>query len=203
MVDRCNNKVVGIVGSYRKGGIIDSIITEVLASAADRGAETEKIYLQDCQIEFCTNCRKCLQNEGLKRGKCILEDDMESILDRIDRSNSLVIGAPVNCGNINALTQQFLERCVCYGYWPWGEPVPTIRNKIKNKKAILVSASAAPAWMGRMLTGVINSLKTLADLLGAKTIGIIWVGLVNKDKMELSEKTIQKAKRLGQKLVAV
>jgi len=203
MVDRPNNKAIGIVGSYRKNGIIDSVVTEVLASAAKTGAKTEKIYLNDYRIEFCTNCRKCLQKPGLKRGQCILEDDMESILDRIDNAGYLVIGAPVNFGNINALTQQFLERCVCYGYWPWGENIPQMRQKIKTKKAILVSASAAPALMGRMLTGVISSLKRLADLLGAKTVGIIWVGLVNRENSELPEKTIQKAKKLGQKLVAV
>jgi len=196
-----NNKVIGIVGSYRKDGVIDSVITEILANAAKKGAETEKIYLKDSQIEFCTNCRKCTQNEGVERGECIIKDDMESILDRIDSSNYLVIGAPVNFGNINALTQKFLERCIGYAYWPWGE-IPKIRNKIKTKKAILVSASAAPAWMGRMFTRTIDSLKTLADLFGAKTIGVIWVGLVNKEQMKLSQKTIQKAKRLTEKLIA-
>jgi multimeric flavodoxin WrbA len=70
-------KLVAIVGSYRKGGIIDTAIDEVLTAAKEEGAETVKIYLIDKHIEFCTNCRTCTQQEGLERGKCIIQDDMD------------------------------------------------------------------------------------------------------------------------------
>jgi len=52
-------KVTAIVGSYRKGGIVDSVIDEILSSAREEGAEVSKIYLIDRHIEFCTNCRRC------------------------------------------------------------------------------------------------------------------------------------------------
>lgn len=194
-------KVVGIVGSYRKNGIIDSVVTEILAEAEHQGAETKKIYLQDQHIEFCTNCRVCLQELGLERGRCVLKDDMENVLNEIESADSLVIGAPVNFGNINALTRQFLERCVVYGYWPWNAATPKPRNPKIRKKAVLVSSSAAPAWMGRFLTGALGALKDLAKMLGAKTIGVIWVGLVNSKEVKLSDKIKQKAKRLGRALV--
>ncbi len=193
-------KVVGIVGSYRQNGYIDSAITEILAEAKHQGAETKKIYLQDQHIEFCTNCRACLQEPGTERGKCILSDDMESVLQDIENADSLVIGAPVNFGNVNALTRSFLERCVCYGYWPWDTPAPKMRNPIPRKKAVLVLSSAAPAWMGRWLTGALSALRDLAHMLGAKPIGVLWIGLVNSKEIELSLKLKKQAQRLGQKL---
>lgn len=193
-------KVVGIVGSYRKNGVIDSVVTEILEGAEQQGAETHKIYLQERHIEFCTNCRVCLQEPGLERGKCVLADDMENILQEIDSANSLVIGASVNFGNINALTRRFLERCVCYGYWPWNAWTPKYRNPDRRKKSVLVSSSAAPALMGRLLTGALGALKDLSKMLGAKPIGVLWVGLVNRKNMELSEKIRRRAKQLGQKL---
>ena len=58
-------KVIGIVGSYRKNGIIDSVVSEILSVSASQGCETQKIYLLDKKIEFCTNCRTCLQVPGL------------------------------------------------------------------------------------------------------------------------------------------
>ena len=61
-------KVVALVGSYRKGGIIDTATDEILASAKNVGAEISKVYLLDKHIEFCTNCRTCTQKEGDKRG---------------------------------------------------------------------------------------------------------------------------------------
>ncbi len=126
--------VVGLVGSYRKGGYIDSTVNEVLSAARDRGAKVEKIFLLDQHIEFCTNCRSCMQEPGPERGKCILEDDMENILEKIAGADSIVIGAPVNFGDVNALTRKFLERCVGYVYWPWGTKVPKMRNKKRTKK---------------------------------------------------------------------
>jgi multimeric flavodoxin WrbA len=193
-------KVIGIVGSYRKNGIIDSLVSEILSAAASQGCETQTIYLLDKKIEFCTNCRTCVQAPGPKRGKCVLEDDMEEILQKIESASCLVIGAPVNFGNVNALTRKFLERCVGYGYWPWGESNPTIRNKTTTKKAILVSASAAPAWMSKTFSGAMGALKKLAQMLGAKPVGVLWVGLVNRKDMQLSDKNIQKARSLGVKL---
>ena len=61
-------KILGIVGSYRRNGTIDTLVTEVLSSARAAGAETEKIYLLDKHIEFCTNCRTCTQKPGPERG---------------------------------------------------------------------------------------------------------------------------------------
>lgn len=193
-------KVLGIVGSYRKNGYIDTAVTEILDAAAHRGAQTQKIYLQDRPIEFCTNCRACMQEPGIRRGKCVLDDELESLLQAIESADSLVLGAPVNCGNINALTRRFLERCVCYGYWPWDAPAPKLRNPVQHKKAVLVSSSAAPAWMGRWMTGALGTLKNLANMLGAKPVGVLWMGWVKPQEVELSDRTRKKARQLGQKL---
>ena len=43
-------KILGIVGSYRKGGVIDTLVSEVLASAQEQGALISKIYLKDSHI---------------------------------------------------------------------------------------------------------------------------------------------------------
>ena len=39
-----STRILGIVGSYRKGGIVDTLLSEALAAAEKQGAETSKIY---------------------------------------------------------------------------------------------------------------------------------------------------------------
>jgi len=195
-------RVIGIVGSYRKQGIVDSAVSEVLRAAEQQGVETKKIYLLDQHIEFCTNCRTCMQEPGEARGKCILEDDLDGLLTEIEQADYLVIGAPVNFANVNALTRRFMERCVGFAWWPWESPAPKIRKRSRNKRAVLVSASGAPAWMARYFTGTLGALKKMATLFGAKPVGVLWVGLVNKEYMELPQKSSLKAHVLGRKLVA-
>lgn len=193
-------KVLAIVGSYRKSGNVDAAVSAVLAASEAAGARTEKIYLLDQHIEFCTNCRTCMQEPGTERGKCVLHDDLENLLQTIEAADAYVIGAPVNFYNLNALTRRFMERCVGFAYWPWGKGAPNIRNPVVYKKCVLVSASGAPAWMARWFTGTYGALKGLARLFGARPIGCLWVGLVNQEGVALSKQQTLKAKALGLRL---
>ncbi len=194
-------KVIGIVGSYRKGSIIDSTVDTILTAAAEKGAETEKIYLIDQHIEFCKNCRKCTQAEASERGVCVQKDDMDNILTKIGEADGIVIGSPVNFGNVTAVTQRFIERLVCYGYWPWGIPGPVLRVKDRRIKAVLVTSSAMPAFMGRFFTSALRSLKGAATTLGATPIGSLYIGKAAlHEKQDLPVKVVRKARRLGHQL---
>jgi hypothetical protein len=197
-----SEKVLGIVGSYRRGGAIDQAVSTVLVAAAVGGAETEKIFLLDSHIEFCTNCRQCTQHPGPDPGRCSLEDDMAGLIEQLESADALVLGAPVNFGNVNALTQRFLERLAGYAFWPWGQPAPKMRKKGQLlKPAVLVTASAMPAPMGRLFTGALRGLKLGAAAVGAKPVATLFVGLAaRRERQELPERILRKARNAGQKL---
>jgi multimeric flavodoxin WrbA len=194
-------KVVAIVGSYRRGGTVDTAVEAVLEGARARGASTHTIYLTDKHIEFCTNCRTCAQAPGLGRGKCVLDDELNGILTEIDASNSIVLASSVNCGNVTAIFRRFLERLMGYVYWPWGQPAPKSRSKVRHLNAVLVASSAMPAPMMLLFTGTANALRMAAAALGAKVVGNLWLGLAAAEPHhELSRRTLQRAKRLGVRL---
>ena len=196
-------KVTAIVGTYRKQGIIDTVIDEILSSARQEGAEVSKIYLIDKHIEFCTNCRSCTQEKGVSRGRCILDDDMISILDEIESSDAIVLGSPMNFGTVTAVMKRFIERLACLACWPWGMMSPKQRIRIKNKKALIVVSSAAPSLLVRLQTGIIGLLKKASVLLGAKTTDVLAVGLAaRKQHQGINERTRKKAQTAGRKLVA-
>lgn len=196
-------KVTAIVGSYRKGGIIDKAIDVILASASEEGAEVTKIYLIDKHIEFCTNCRACMQQERLSRGACVIADDMNTVLNEIERSDAIILASPMNLGTVTAVMKRFMERLVCYVYWPWGVNVPKVRNKQKQKRAIVVASSAAPALIARLSTQIVGQLKNASSLLGARPIGVLFVGLAAREqRQEIGERSRKIARCLGKKLVS-
>jgi multimeric flavodoxin WrbA len=193
--------VIAIVGSYRKNGTVDTVIDEVLAAARQSGAETSKIYLIDRHIAFCTNCRQCTQEQCEGRGACPLADDMGAVLDAIERSDALVLGTSINFYTVTAVMKTFAERLLCYDYWPWGMLRPKMRNKKRDKRAVIVISSAAPAIMTRFLTGAVRLMKDAAAMLGCRTIGVLTIGLAaTAAKMQPRPRILKQARRLGAQL---
>jgi NAD(P)H-dependent FMN reductase len=196
-----SKKIVAIVGSYRKGEIIDTAVEAILQGAREKGAATHTIYLTEQHIEFCRNCRTCVQTPGLERGKCPQQDDMEPILQEIEAADALVLGSPVNCGNLTAIFRRFMERLIGFAYWPWGQASPRSRKKELTRKSVLVASSAMPSLMMLVFTGAATALRRTAKILGAQTIETLWIGLAARESHhKLSPRTLARARRLGWKL---
>src|ERR1035437_10203498 len=171
-----SSRVVAIIGSYRKGGTTDTAIEAILAGAREKGAITHSIYLTERHIEFCKNCRECTQTPGLERGKCKQHDDLEPILAEIEASDAVVLGSPINYGSVTTIYRRFLERLLGYAYWPWGGGVASVRKKRGPRRAALVASSAMPGFLIPLLTGGARTLNRTAGMLGAKTVGSLWIG---------------------------
>ena len=195
------SKVVAVVGSYRKGGTIDTAVEAVLAGAREKGAETSAIYLTDRHIEFCTNCRQCVRDPGEARGKCAQHDDLETLLTQIESADALVLGSPVNDYNVTAIFRRFMERTLGYSYWPWRSSAPRMRSERRPRKAVLISSAAMPGIFIPIATGASRALRLTANVLGAKTVGTMWLGLVAYEPhYALSKSALKRALRLGWKL---
>jgi multimeric flavodoxin WrbA len=197
-------KVTAIVGTYRKGGIVDQAVEAILTSAKEANAEISKIYLIDKHVEFCTNCRSCTQLQGSMPGQCVIDDDMSGILAEVQRADAIILASPMNFWTVTALMKRFIERLVCFAYWPWGKAAPKVRNARKTKRAVLVSASACPAILARLFTKMHGLMRGVAGLLGAKTVGVLCIGFAaTKQSQSLPPRALKKARRLGKKLAGV
>ena len=195
-------KVVAIVGSYRKGGTVDTAVQAILEGAREKGAETSTIYLTDKHLNFCTNCRRCTQAPGAQRGQCVQEDDLQSILDEVDSADAIVLGSPVNFWNLTAIFRQFMERLLGNAYWPWGQAAPKPRNKRPRRKAAIVASCAAPGFLIPLATGAARALRVTAQVLGAKTVAKLWIGLsAYEPHQTLSPRTLAHARQIGLRLV--
>ena len=73
-----------------------------------------------------------------------------------------------------------------------------------DKKAITITSSACPAFIGRILMpGALNMMKKAAKVMGAKVVKSLYFGPVCGDKdSQLSEKALLKAQRAGEELAS-
>jgi NAD(P)H-dependent FMN reductase len=192
--------MVAIVGTYRRGGVIDTAVDEILESARQAGAETQKFLLIDHQLQFCNNCRKCTQKPGEERGACGKMDDLPAILDALDAADVIVLASPMNFGTVTAVMKVFIERLICYAYWPWGADIPRERKRHAGKRAIIVESSAAPAFMARWFGDVGRCLKQAARVLGADRFDRLAIGFASREPRSILPASIlRRAQALGRR----
>lgn len=196
-------RILAINGSYRSDGITDQAVDRLLAEAARLGADVEHVHLRDYPIEFCRNCRDCMQQPGDTPGDCVLHDGMADLIRRIERADAYVLAAPTNFFAVTALFKRFLERLAPYGYWPWGAKGPVYRKaKAAPKPAVIVSSCAAPALLGRLFYGTNQSLKMAASAIGGKIVGRLLTGLAAQEPGQaLPNRARRKAATIAPKLV--
>jgi multimeric flavodoxin WrbA len=127
---------------------------------------------------------------------------MSAILDQIESADALVIASPINCYNITAVTKKFFERLGVYAYWPWGFPWPRFRVAKSNKKAALVTSSAAPALIGKLFyRPALGALKAISQCFGAKVIARLYFGMAaQRPDSKLNQKDLVRAYNAGVKL---
>ncbi len=102
---KSGHRVLGIVGSPRRGGNTEIIVDEILKGAEEAGAEVEKIMLGDLAIAPCQACYICRE-----KGKCVQTDDMEEILAKMKASAVWVLGTPVYWWGPSAQLKAFVDR---------------------------------------------------------------------------------------------
>lgn len=79
-----------------------------IAGAAESGNKTEKIFLGDKKIDYCSACDGCLKNNG----KCVKKDDMPEILEKMTAADVIVMATPVYFYTMNAQMKTLIDRTV-------------------------------------------------------------------------------------------
>ena len=197
-------RILAINGSYRDGGLTDQAVERLVRELEAMNADVDHVKLREYPIEFCRNCRQCMQQPGDAPGRCVHNDGMAALIDKIEAADGYVLAAPTNFSSVTALFKRFSERLAVYGYWPWGKPFPVFRKaKMPKKPAVIVSSCAAPGWMGRLTYGTNRNIRIAAKTIGAKVVGSIVTGLISKEHQAgLPKYARRKASRLAPRLVA-
>ena len=98
-------KALGISGSPREGGNSEFITNHALKAIAEEGIETELVSLAGLTIMPCTACMACQKQE-----RCIIEDDLMPIYEKMKAADGLILTTPVYYGSATALIKGLMER---------------------------------------------------------------------------------------------
>lgn len=104
-------KIIAINASPRKNWNTAQLVRAAAEGAAKKGAEVEIIDLYTIgKYSGCISCFGCKTEKHY--GECICNDDLKPVLERIRKSDGLIIGTPNYLGEGTAAFRALYERLI-------------------------------------------------------------------------------------------
>jgi len=132
-------KIVCVLGSPRENGNSATIADRFCSTAEKLGGEVRKFVLNKLDYRGCQGCMAC----KTKLDRCVVEDDLTTVLDAVRDTDVLVLASPVYYWDVSSQMKGFLDRTFSY-------LVPDfITNPVKSrlapgKKLLLILAQNNP-----------------------------------------------------------
>ena len=93
--------------SPRKNGNSDILCEQFIKGAKESGHNTEKIYISDMKINYCTGCGVCNTTS-----ECVQKDGMEKIYEKMLKADVIVFATPVYFYSMCGQMKVFIDRLV-------------------------------------------------------------------------------------------
>ena len=90
-------------------GNTNVMVQAFLEGAKSAGAEVENIFLARQKIHPCTGCYTCWLKTP---GKCVMPDDMATLLPKLQNSGLVVFATPLYVDNVTGIMKNFMDRII-------------------------------------------------------------------------------------------
>jgi multimeric flavodoxin WrbA len=188
-------KVLGILGSPRRGGNTDLLLEETLRGAESAGAGVERLYLIDFTITPCKECHGCDNT-----GNCVILDDMGKIYPKLIEADIVVLASPIFFYGVTAWTKALIDRSQAFWSRKYLLKDPSLGKEGKRRKGFFISVGATKG--PKVFEGAILTVKYFFDVLNAEYVGELVIrGVEAMGDILKRPEALQQAFESGKKLV--
>ena len=194
-------KLMAIIGSPRKYGNTELLVDQVIEGCkSTREMEIEKFFVVDKKIGHCTGCMSCVfPSPGT--GKCVIDDDMAYMLERMQASDAFIFGSPNHMRTITAPLLNFLTRMLPLlvfkvDYDDQGNRVGgEMSSRVQGKKAAVVISQGEPFFCSSLVYEVLEN--NLNDFKLQRVGNIVSMGNAERGEVAEKKEDLRKAFDLG------
>jgi multimeric flavodoxin WrbA len=188
--------VLGIYGSPRKGGNSDQLLDLVLEGARQAGADVDAVYVRRLDLSGCRECGGCDET-----GKCVLDDDMQAVYDRLDWAEAIVVGSPVFFYGPPAQLKALIDRSQAMWSRRMLNKKPDQRKTYDSGAGYLVAVGATKG--ANLFEGVKLTAKYFYDALDMSfEDGLYFRGLEGPEAVAGDPEIHRQAREFGRRVVA-
>ncbi len=175
-------RILGILGSPRKGGNTDFLLGKVISRLKKSGFNANLLRLAELDIRPCNACNKCY-----KTGRCVIRDDVDRVFKEIKLSDVIIVASPVFFLGVSAHTKILIDRS--QSKWVEKYILKKTPQATKTKKGIFISVRGGKGM--EVFKCVEKPVRAFFDVHNIKYIKGIFIdgvdekGDIKKDKMAI------------------
>ena len=181
-------KAIGIVGSPRKGGNVDTLVQAVLDGAEQAGYQTKKYRLNEMKYSGCQACEYCKSHDH-----CQQKDDLTGLLQDMAEADAVVFGSPIYFFQFTGQFRLMEDRM-------YSLIDSTFNSRLRpGKKAVIVTSQGNPDLVS--YEKAITEFAEVLKMLGFEVKDIISMDSGSAKDAALGRKDLlDKARATGQSL---
>jgi multimeric flavodoxin WrbA len=187
--------VLVFLGSPRKKGNSEILTEKMLEGVMKAGGSPEIIRLCDLKISPCISCGGCD-----KTGKCVVEDGMTPLYDKIITIDKIIVASPIFFYGITAQTKAFIDRT--QALWNRKRLLQKKGNWVENpeRKGFFISVAATRG--ARIFEGAVLTMRYGFDAMGLSYGGDFLVtGPDKRGDMTTYEQKLAEASEAGKNFI--
>ena len=192
------SKYTIIFGSPRKNGNTASLLKPFMSELREMKVEVDYFDVYDMNIGGGRDCLWCQQDK--KHIACVINDDMQPILESISTSDTIVFASPIYAWSAPAPVKAVIDRtvyasCKYYGGDPYGPAL------LSGKRLALVVTCGYPVETGADLYA--EEMKRYCKHCGMEFAGYIVERQKNLEDPFIDERKIDKAGEFARRLQGI
>jgi multimeric flavodoxin WrbA len=189
-------KVLAIAGSPRRQGNTDVLLDRAIAGAVEKGAEVERVALNELRIAPCIECNRCYAT-----GHCAVQDDFQDLYNKALLANGIILASPVFFMSVTGFAKAFIDRF--QSLWALKyvlkQPVPPPPGGHDGRRAIFLSTAGAPHTK---FNPTLSTVRAFLATIDAQLVGKLCVnGMDDKGDVLEHPSILQQSHALGAQLV--
>lgn len=102
--------ILSLSGSKDRNGRTARAIQAIITGAEKAGAKTESVFLTELNLEHCRQCDANGWGTCRREGHCIIDDDFQMLVNKIQESDVVVFATPVYFRDLSESMKVFLDR---------------------------------------------------------------------------------------------
>ena len=187
--------VLVFLGSPRKKGNSEILTEAMLEGVRLEGGMPEIIRLCDLKISPCISCGGCD-----KKGKCVVEDDMTPLYEKIIATDKIILASPIYFYGITAQAKAFIDRT--QALWNRKRLMQEKGEWVENpdRRGFFISVAATKG--AKVFTGAVLTMIYGYDAMGMQYAGDLLVsGPDRRGDAKKNEAKLAEAREAGRNFI--